>query len=174
MICQKHINILDFLFYKIGKQACDFSLQIQKKDGMFSKRKKYTDIGFEKNMWWLEKVNARSILTNEIVLDLDKGKNQTTQEFIAEIVKSFKKYNLNYYKYYIFNSNSGLHIHIFENKLFYMTEQERKAFRLHLIKLFNADPLKCSEKTMIALEYAKHWKSGKIKEFLYGNINEVK
>jgi hypothetical protein len=165
---------LDFLYYKIGKQSDDFQLQIQKKDGMFSKRKKYSEIGFEDDEWWLDKVNARTILKNEVVLDFDRPEGQSVDEFEGRVIdisiEIISNYNCKYAK---FNSNSGIHLHLFFNSMLKMNPQERKAFRKKILIWFGGDRLKCTEKVTIALEFAKHWKSGKQKELIISNIKGV-
>ena len=61
-------------------------------------------------------------------------------------------------KFYVFETGSrGYHIHIFFNRDFNQKEKEA------IIRYFGADIQKASEKTLIALEYSKHWKSGNIK-----------
>ena len=147
---------LDNLFYNIGKQQYDFSLQIIS-GTMITHRKKYSEVCFDcddpKNQWWLEKCNQRQILPNEIVLDLeDPAQLQITQERLKILGLTFS----------VFATGSrGYHIHIFFN------HEISDDQRIKILQLFGADPQKTS-KSMIALEYATHWKSGKIKE-QYGN-----
>jgi hypothetical protein len=63
--------------------------------------------------------------------------------------------------FYAYDTGSrGYHIHIFFNR-------ELQTFeKLAIIRHFGADEQKAVEKTLIALENATHWKSGKIKEEL--------
>ncbi len=61
-------------------------------------------------------------------------------------------------KFYIYETGSrGYHIHIFFNHD--LTTKQKEA----IIKYFDADIQKAGEKTLIALENAPHWKSGKLK-----------
>ena len=66
------LNHLDTLYYDIGKQMTDFQLQIQNQDGYMSKRYSYSHVGFQKKRFIVE-ANARTILKNEIIIDLDDG-----------------------------------------------------------------------------------------------------
>ena len=66
------LNYLDTLYYDIGKQMTDFELQIQNQDGYMSKRYSYSHVGFQKKRFIVE-ANARTILKNEIIIDLDDG-----------------------------------------------------------------------------------------------------
>lgn len=154
---------LDYLFYDIGKQNYDFYLQYSKKDEIMTKWKKYSEVCFDyenpKNKWFLEHCNQRQILPIEIVLDLEE-KNQ-----LKPTVQKLKKFNL---MYYIFGTGSrGYHIHIFFNKE--LTSEEKSK----IINYFGADTQKASNKTLIALEFAPHWKSGEIKQIYkeYENNN---
>ena len=164
------IEYLDRLYYQFGRQITDFEMQILSLDSA-SKRKPYSEIGFKKDMWWLEKVNNRTILLNEIVLDIDPDKGETTEDFenrILKTIEEIKMYNFDYWG--IFNSNRGVHIHLFQNRLMNLSPDERKKTRESLISRFKADMNKTSEKSNIALELTPHWKSGKIKEYLRGNL----
>ena len=135
-----------------------------------SRRKKYSEIGFERNLWWLERVNARTILKNEIVLDFDPDKNETQEQFEERILKLASLIKGISPDYTIFNSNRGIHVHIFTNKLLAMDERERVEYRIKIIKQFGTDLLKASERVTISLEYAPHWKSGKINELISGTV----
>jgi len=162
---------LDFLYYIIGKQKTDFELQIQNQNGMMSKRRKYSDIGFAKEEWWLSKVNARTLLKNEIVLDIDPNDGETQEQLqdrCVGIVKTLYQYDLS--QYGIFKSNRAIHIHCFFNTLFSIKENKRKEIRQKILKKFGADLQKSSERATIALELAPHWKNGKKKEMIYTNL----
>jgi hypothetical protein len=144
---------LDYLYYKIGKQNCDFYLQYSEKDGIKTKWKKYSEACFDyetpKNRWFLERVNQRQILPNEIVLDLEE---KSQLPIAKKLLDKFGWTN------YIFSTGSrGYHIHIFFDKD--LTDDSKK----FVIRAFGADMMKAGKKTLIALEYSKHWKSGKEK-----------
>jgi len=144
---------LDYLYYKIGKQNCDFYLQYSEKEGIKTKWRRYSEVCFDyetpKNMWFLERVNQRQILPNEIVLDLEE------KEQLLPSVNLLDKLS---WSYYVFSTGSrGFHIHIFFNKS--LSVQDKKG----VVEFFGADIMKIGEKTLIALEYSNHWKSRKQK-----------
>ena len=147
---------LDYLFYDVGKQRYDFYLQCSKKDGIKTKWRKYSEVCFDcdnpKNKWFIENCNQRQILPCEVVLDFeDKEKLEPT-------IKELKELGVYFYAYD--TGSRGFHIHLFFNRD--MTTKEKLA----IIRHFGADEQKATDKTLIALENATHWKSGKIKEEL--------
>ena len=165
MIINKKKAWIDKLYYSIGRQQYNFELcgTFKQKDGEigFSKWKKYLDAvevvdvaGACKEDWkvqkFFEQINQRQILPNEVVLDIEE------KEGMDEIVNKLNGLKV---KYYIFSTGSrGYHIHIFFN------EEVPQKKKLALIKEFGADEMKDKERVLISLEYAPHWKSGKIKE----------
>jgi hypothetical protein len=165
------ITYMDYLFYKVGKQFTDFEVQSQEQGGKMSKRRKFSEVGFEKKPF-LNYVNARTLLINEVVLDLDQNKNESDNEFNTRVVETTKSVMNEFLcsGYTIFNSNNGVHIHIYINEMFFMVEKERIDLRKRLCYQFSADPLKSSEKVTIALEFATHFKSGKIKELIDSDL----
>lgn len=145
---------LDFLFYKVGKQQYDFYLQYSEKNRINTKWRKYSEVCFDsedpKNNWFLEHVNQRQVLPIEVVLDLEK------KEQLKPTIEKLKSMGITFY---VFSTGSrGFHIHIFFNRE--ISEKEK----LRIIKFFGADSQKASKKCLISLEYAKHWKSGKMKQ----------
>ena len=147
---------LDYLFYEVGQQRYDFYLQCSKDNGVKTKWKRYSEIFFDsdnpKNKWFIENCNQRQILPCEIVLDLED------KERLTLILEELKQLTIYFYAYD--TGSRGMHIHLFFNRD--MTTQEKLA----IIRHFGADEQKAVEKTLIALENAIHWKSGKIKEEL--------
>jgi DNA primase catalytic subunit len=148
------VNFLNYLFYDFGKQQYNFYLQYSEKDGIKTKWRKFLDVFSDpenkKNKWFIENCNQRQILPIEVVLDLE------SMEELDPALEKLKKFNL---QYYVFSTGSrGVHIHIFFNKE--LTGEEKLA----ILKYFDADLQKAGKKTLIALEYSKHWKSGKLKE----------
>ena len=155
-------EFLDYLYYEVGKQSYDFFLQVSQEEGIKTKWKRYSEICFNcdepKNKWFIENCNQRSILPCEVVLDFeDKERLEPT---IAEL----KELSVYFYAYE--TGSRGYHIHIFFDRE--ITTREKLA----IIRHFKADENKAVEKTLIALENAKHWKSGKIKRELvsFGGI----
>jgi hypothetical protein len=147
---------LDYLFYKIGNQNYNFELQILNKDGKSSKRKRYSQVCFDYennwNRWFIGKCNQRQVLPIEVVLDFeDKNKLQPC-------VQDLKKRGMPYYAYS--TGSRGHHIHLF------FKQELNEEQKLRIIRLYGADEQLASAKHMIALEFAPHWKSGKIKELI--------
>jgi len=147
---------LDYLYYKIGKQNCDFYLQYSKKEGIKTKWRKYSEVCFDyetsMNTWFLERVNQRQILPNEIVLDLEEKKQ------LPFILNNLDKLG---WEYYAFATGSrGYHVHIFFNKDLSVKDKQI------VTTFFGADMMKIGVKTLIALEFSPHWKSGKIKNLI--------
>jgi len=146
---------LDYLFYKIGQQKYDFYLcGLFKVNGEIkaTRWKKYSELCFHLNPWedyLLDNINQRQILPNEVVLDLED------KERIDEIIKTLKEKKSLFYAYA--TGSKGYHVHIFFKKE--LTEKQK----LKIIQYYGADTQKASSKTMIALEFVPHWKSGKIK-----------
>ena len=147
---------LDYLFYEVGKQQYNFCLQCSKQEGLKTKWKTYKEVCFNcdnpKNRWFIENCNQRQILPCEVVLDFED------KERLEPTIKELKQLNVYFYVYP--TGSRGYHIHIFFNRALETYE------KLALIRHFGADELKAKEKTLIALENATHWKSGKIKEEL--------
>lgn len=156
---------LDILYYDIGKQQYDFDLAGSFKINdkvVFTKWKKYSEVIFPVDYnedYKIEYINQRQILPNELVLDLEE------KEKLNEVLDRIKK--IGNFKIYIFDTHSrGYHIHIFFNHSFnnnpafslFSNEQIKK----FLIYYFQTDFMKCYDKSLIALEYSKHFKSGKI------------
>ena len=63
--------------------------------------------------------------------------------------------------WFVYSTGSrGFHISIFSKDD--LTEKEKEA----IVKKFDTDIQKCSEKNLIALENVPHWKTGKLKELI--------
>ena len=151
---------LDHLYYQKGRQGTNFFLcGTYEKDGeiRFSKWRKYLDCvatldEINNNEKWedrkfFKQINQRQILKNEIVLDLEEP------ERIKEIVDKIKGWD-----YHVYETGSrGYHIHLYFNRD--MTTKEKE----NVIKKFDTDIQKCSEKNLIALENCPHWKTGRLK-----------
>lgn len=149
---------LDKLFYQIGKQQYDFYLSgLYKTDNNVkaTKWKKFSEVVFSVDFgedWKLNWVNQRQILPNEIVLDIERK----TQ--LQDTINKLKKLHLSFY---IFSAGKGFHVHIF------FSEAISTRDKLLVTEYFGADSMKSNEKSLIALEFSPHWKSGKIKEIIH-------
>jgi hypothetical protein len=161
---------LDELYYFFGNQQFDFELAymyIDKyKKVVSSAWRRYTDVCFdferEENLEFLELANNRTIFPNEIVIDMEK-KEQL--DFILKEIDREK------FCYYLFDTQSrGYHIHLF------FDEELTPDAKMRFLLKYNVDVQKSFERTMIALEYAMHYKSGKIKKLVkkVSGINSAK
>lgn len=157
------IGFLNYLFYDLGKQQYDFNLYWMYKKGIdingkkiYSGKewKKFSEVFFDpenpKNKWFIDRCNQRQILPIEVVLDLE------SMEEYKPALDKLKGFDLKYYSYT--TGSRGIHIHIFFKRELSTDEKQK------IIRYFGADMQKANTKTLIALEYSKHWKSGKIKE----------
>jgi DNA primase catalytic subunit len=149
---------LDYLFYDVGNQQYDFFVSGLRKVGdkiIPTKWKHYSEVIFPVDFYQdykIEWINQRQILPNEVVLDLEE------KEMLSSILRTLENLGL---VFYAFDTGSrGYHIHIFFKRE--LSEKEKS----DIIKYFGADIQKASSKTMIALEFENHWKSGKIKELV--------
>lgn len=165
------IAYLDFLYYKVGKSTTDFLLQAQEQGRFMSKRREYSNIGFGKDSYWLARVNARTQLMNEVVIDIDRLPKETDKEFNERTLQVCKEVPKESPKYWgIFESNSSVHCHLFFNEMFRWSDKKRKLFRTKLIKKYQGDLQLVSDNVMINCEMCHHWKSNKLKGLLQGNI----
>ena len=160
---------LDKLYYEIGQQKYDFFLCGLKKDKegeiISTKWKRFSkcvfpiDFDGTADNWedrkFFEQINQRQILPCEVVLDLEE------KELLKPTIEKLKKWE---WEFSAFATGSrGYHIHIFLDRE--LSEREK----LRIIKQFGADTQKASDKCMIALEFEKSWKTGRIKELENGS-----
>ena len=106
---------LDHLYYDVGRQQYDFELCGLKKIGeetISTKWKKYSEVCFPLNPnedWKIEWVNNRTILPNEIVLDIENPDLNNLLSVIKKLRDKTENFKL-------FGTGSrGYHIHIFFN-----------------------------------------------------------
>ena len=153
---------LDKLYYDYGNQNYDFELCAMYKKGketIASKWKKYSKIVTSLNPSQSEELwrfNNRTILPNEIVLDIEDPKRYSG--IYNELIK--RDFDFLAYK----TGSKGYHIHIFFKHKF---QEKNKSY---FINKFGTDMLKAGKRTMIALEFCPHWKTGNEKELIYGKI----
>ena len=145
---------LDKLFYEFDKQQGNLELAYAylDKEGnpKFSKWKKYLEA--QSDYKFILKVNNRTILPNEIVLDIEEP------ERFSEVLKGVKK-EFEFYEAYKTGSK-GYHIHLWFSQD--LTQEEK----LYVIKEYGCDEQKASTRCMIALENVPHWKTGNIKTLI--------
>jgi len=148
---------LDKLHYDFDKQRGNLEVAQafldKEKNPKWSKWKKYLEAqGDEK---FLSKVNNRTILPNEVVLDIED--TEKFSEIHEKVKKDFKFYSV--YK----TGSRGYHIHLwFDQDL---TNEEKGA----VIEEYKTDKQKAGKKCLIALENCPHWKTGNLKTILEEN-----
>ena len=156
---------LDYLFYDVGQQQFDFyvsGLIKQDDETISTKWKKYSEVVFPVDFdkdWKLEWINQRQIFPHEIVLDVEDIWK------LDPILKKLPEFATHYWVF--LTGSRGAHVHCFFNRN--LPEEQKRIF----IKYFDTDSMKVYEKTMIALEFAKHWKTGNQKELLYASWWEL-
>jgi len=162
-------SFLDWLYYNVGRQSQDFELCYIWKDNGDTKSTKWKKFSesiffvdfdgyceYNKIKWFFEKCNQRQILANEIVLDLENKENyKIILNKLIEEKLFFRAYS---------TGSKGFHFHLFFDRVLNSWEKET------IIRYFNCDIQKSSNKTMIALEFEPHWKSGKPKSITYDNL----
>jgi len=114
----------------------------------------------------INEVNLRKIFSDEIVLDIEEP---------AELVKIRTKLDDKNWSYSVWSTGSrGYHISLIFEDLAQYDIKERNMFRSYIIKEFGTDETKSSERTWLALEHAKHFKTGNEKRLIIkknGKIN---
>lgn len=156
---------LDELFYSIGRQWTNFKVTYTfRKDNEIIYTKWISYLDFQSNPTLYSKVNQRTLLINEIVLDYDEDVSN-----YQKIIYDLKKRKFEFYAYSTKN-NHCLHIHLFFGVQFgLLPEFKRKEYREALIRLYGCDSQLKTENHCIALENVPHWKTGDIKELIaYG------
>jgi hypothetical protein len=169
---------LEWLFYYVLKQSATFELQYQnRKDEIMSKRVNLFKAIYEnENDWWLSKYNARTILKNEILIDLDPFIDEPKEEFenrcnstLTHLTKLFSNNTFGNDALMVsgHSGSRGYHISIFIHDWLFQfnnkNEEKRNEYRKYLLKALNADEQKWSERVTINLEYSRHWKTGNFK-----------
>jgi len=145
-------SYLDNLHYNIDNQKGNLELTYAYKNNegtpIFSKWKKYLDCDDN----FILKVNNRTILPNEVVLDIEEP--ERFKEIFEQVKKNFEFYSA--WK----TGSRGNHIHLFFDKDLIPEE------KLSIIKKYKTDEQKASSRCLIALEEVPHWKTGKSKTLI--------
>ena len=157
----KNYSKKGYLQYLANKYG-DFKVtkSVKQEDGSVTWWKHYSVLELsqtEKGMWILDQVTHRTSLSCEIILDMDEDISMDKVEMISNYLKKFSVPHAVF-----FTGSRGYHIHVFSGKFLPM-KNKKDYLRSLLINKFNCDPLKSSDKMMIALEFCNHWKSGKQK-----------
>lgn len=157
---ESRVGYLQELCNKYGDFKVAYSYKNKDEETIWLKHKTVMECwSCEEGLKFLEKVNHRQILPNEIVIDID---DPNSNYITACNILDENKYN---YKCYLSGSR-GHHIHI---KVVGMQLEPRwlkEKIREQIIKKLRADIQKKSDNTMIALENVPHWKTGNVKKLV--------
>ena len=160
---------LSILYYDISKQMCEdlrtsFSIKYRNGDVVYYKWRKILDVvGADIEF------SHRTILINEIVIDIE------TREY--SLLYLMNKCNETKLRYYIIDTTSkGYHIHMFDDKMFFMKKRQREEYREKYCEWFNVtyDKQLLKENHMISFEFTPHWKTSEIPILLATNMKELK
>lgn len=114
------------------------------------------------------KAQHRSILPCEVLIDLDEDTLGEGIRFPSIERKALWVYKTLFKEGYLpvwyKTGSKGAHISIIIKRLARLSPEERRAWRMGVIERFGGDLMKAGDGAMIALEGAKHFKSGVCKE----------
>jgi len=118
----------------------------------------------EKLRWRLEKATDRTLYINEILLDVDMEKDMTKQDVINKTIKICKDLDERNVCYKLYSTGgNGYHIHLFIQDLALLNMYSRNEIRRKIIKNYECDMMKASEKMMILMENEPNRKTGNLK-----------
>lgn len=140
---------------------------------MHHKRDEYIKKAGMTRKEFIDKVNQRTIIDNEIIIDIDEALEENltlkdTAEVVNKILQQEElkdilyKYGYKGHKAYK-SGGKGYHFHIYCKTLSLKSSRERRKLRENIINACGGDVLIKGGHT-IQLEYAKHWRTGNIKE----------
>jgi len=137
-------------------------MQTNKADDLrYSRRFNLFDIDTTYNSNFLDKLNNRTTLKNEIVFDFDKEDfhNEPTlfKMHLYELKKWLRKERLPHT--YWFSGSKSIHVHAIDNKLLTLHALDRWRKKQEILHRFRADPQLKSEETTITLEYSRNSKT---------------
>ena len=136
---------------------------------MFSKWIPYTKIMHmerENKLLLLNKITHRSILDIEIMFDIDEQEPyKSIVQKAAHIYHGLKEEGYEPITY--FTGSKSYHISIIETNLRKMSSYLRSTLKRKKIALYGCDLMKSASRCMIAMEGAKHYKSGKRKRRIH-------
>lgn len=155
----------------------------RKEDGSINRTKRYDLLWFfsrvdkeeyERRNWMFNRMNQRTLLDNEIILDIDHVNKKQAKLKIKTLLnhKDFKRIfenrldskgtiiNIRFFE--VFESNSGYHIHILYDR---GIDDDYRRFVINNIKRATNNSVVDSQilsRHMIALEFSEHWKNNNI------------
>jgi len=110
----------------------------------------------------IENATHRTVMDTEIVYDIDdvkweQGMELSSIRYKAKCIQ--KKVNGSVW----FTGSKSYHIHTYIPKMKDWSKKKRRDYKASMLELMHSDMNKASEKCMIAMEMARHYKSGKRK-----------
>jgi hypothetical protein len=109
--------------------------------------------------------NNRTVLDIEVLLDIDQVFGLSDKESIRvkaeEIMDQLEQCRLTFEAF--FSGSKSYHISLLFPELRSMNAFQRKEFKQKLMIRLGSDPMKSSERNMVALEGVKHWKTSNMK-----------
>lgn len=160
---------ISFLHYCLGKQHSTFSVQRvwpqpDADQPLFSKRRPAFDVLCDDDIEWIRDIGNRTLLRNEIVLDLDPERDETPDDFRNRMRDTIKKVRtqLSCATIAWTTGNRGCHIHIYDDKMFLHDANMREKIRARVCAMFGAET-KATESVPIMMEYAPHRKTRRLK-----------
>lgn len=168
-----------FLVNKLGCSALELAYSYKAEDGTmrFSKWVKWCwlqefnssdyikELKTTRNRF-IERVSHRSVLDIEIMIDVDdSGEFKTIKSKAKSICNLLKERNIKYSVY--FSGSKSYHISFLIPELRFVSDYERTKIKRDFLEKIGGDTLKASLRNLIALEGARHWKTGKIKKEVF-------
>lgn len=161
---QNPVAYLQYLCNKYGDFKVARAWRNNKGEMQWSKHRSIMECWeSEWGLEWLKTVNNRQILNAEIVIDLDENPTIEKVNWICDLLEGMGEH----YKAYKTGSK-GYHIHIWSDIFATFDINTRRLMRNKMLKVIGRglDVQKNSEKVMIAIENAPHWKTGNKKELI--------
>lgn len=157
----RHLKILEKHLKRLRKHLPDYEIEVQYLKGKVAKKRVKYPSGDEN---YFEVANQRTVLPDEVVVDLDGDTNLENGDLLKE---SQYRLNIRGYSYEVWESGGkGYHIHMIFPELLKLNEFQRKYVRAKFLSLFKdlkGDQLKKSERTTIQMEWTSHRKTSNYK-----------
>lgn len=166
----QRISYLQWACNKFG----DFKVATSYPDGRWSKHYSVMEIWHSGEFWRLAQANHRTLFNNELVLDVDPIKGEKEGHIYKRFKSILERLNDEGYEYTAyFTGSRGYHIHMFFDELALFSKYKREKTREYILKEYHCDLMKKGDAMMIAMEFTKHWKSGKPKTTIIHKGNKL-
>lgn len=147
-------------------------------DDQWSKHRTVIECNERNQRKWLADAGHRQIFLCEIVIDIDQNKGESLHDLQQRSLRIIKNLALRFQIRAYFSGSKGYHIHIILPELILRSLEYQKQKKKELISECQADMHKASASSLIAMEFAPHWKTGKQKTLIFDNtgrslVNEL-